>query len=453
MARNKSQSILVIDDEVKIREILKDILEHKGYRVLLAEDGRAALDVVHAESVDLVLLDLMMPGISGMEVLEGLMEKTPRLPVIMVTAHGDIPLAVQATQLGAVDFIEKPVEMHDLLDRIDKQLRRLGEQRLQVVALNEVLERFGFVAVSSEMRPILKLIDKAAKTDIRVLITGETGTGKELVAQAVHRLGNRSRHRFVKVNCAAIPETLIESELFGHVKGAFTGAFANKTGKFEQAHEGTLFLDEVADMSTMTQAKVLRALENGEIQPLGSAKSKTVDVRVIAATNKHLETMVQRGDFREDLYYRLNVVNMHLPPLVGRKEDIPHLVHYFLSRFAEDYNREQMQISHHVMGELLHKSWSGNIRELRNFVEKLVVLTDSKFIEMHHIKRLEGTVRLEREFELDLPLQDARDDFEREYIKNKLIINKWNVTRVAKILNVNRTTLYRKMQLFGLDEP
>jgi len=447
----KRQCILVVDDEPKIREILHDILEHKGYRVLLAEDGPAALEIIRTESVDLVLLDLMMPGMSGMEMLERLMKKTPGLPVIMVTAHGDIPLAVQATQQGAVDFIEKPVEMHDLLERIDKQLRRLGEQRLQAVALDQGLERFGFVAVSSEMRPILKLIDQSSKTDIRILITGDTGTGKERVAQAVHRLSKRSQRKFVKVNCAAIPETLIESELFGHMKGAFTGAFANKIGKFEQAHEGTLFLDEVADMSPMTQAKVLRALEDGEIQPLGNVVSKTVDVRVIAATNKCLETMVQRGEFREDLYYRLNVVKMHLPPLVERKEDIPHLVHYYLSRFAEDYNRKKMQVSRYAMERLLQKFWPGNIRELRNYLEKLVVLGDSEIVEARHLDRLEGAVKLEYEMAQDLPLQAAREEFEREYLYAKLISHDWNVSRVAKILDIDRTTLYRKMQQYGIE--
>ncbi|MCK5149169.1 sigma-54-dependent Fis family transcriptional regulator [bacterium] len=448
----KRQCILVVDDEPKIREILKDILEHKGYNVLLAEDGPAALEIVRTESVDLALLDLMMPGISGMEVLERLMKKTPGLPVIMVTAHGDIPLAVQATQLGAVDFIEKPVEMYDLLARIERQVRILGEQQRSSMAVEQSLERYGFIGISEIMQPIFKLIDQSAKTDIRIHISGETGTGKELIANAIHRLGRRSSRSFIKVNCAAIPEELIESELFGHQKGSFTGAYSDRTGKFEQAHKGTLFLDEVADMSFMTQAKVLRVLEGGELQPVGTSTVKEVDVRVISASNKNLEQLVAEGAFREDLYYRLNVMKIHLPPLSKRKEDIPHLVDYYLSRYAEDYNKIKMKISRHATELLINKPWSGNIRELRNFVEKLVVLTDSKCIETHHIKRLEGTVKLEREFESDLPLQDARDDFEQEYIKNKLIVNKWNITQVAKILNINRTTLYRKMQQFGLEE-
>ena len=451
MPEHSQRVILVADDEKKIRDILQDILQHEGYNVEIAGNGEEVLGIVESRTVDLVLMDLVMPGMGGMAALNKLMHRTPGLPVIMVTAHGDIPLAVQATRAGAVDFIEKPVDMKDLLRRISKQLAVAEKKLARVMESDQIYRRFGFIGISSPMQEICALIDQTADTNIRVVITGETGTGKELVARALHRLSSRKDSKFVKVNCAAIPEELIESELFGHKKGSFTGAFADKTGKFGQASGGTLFLDEVADMSGKTQAKVLRAIESGEIQPVGSVDYKRVDVRIVCATNKDLNEMVRNNEFREDLYYRLNVVNIHLPPLSERKEDIPLLAGHYIRYFSDEHNRKRMMLSRQANEFLMQRSWNGNIRELRNLMEKVVVLVDNTVVRTSHLRQMESAEKLETGLSGELTLQQAKEKFEKDYIVNKLVVNNNNASKVARLLGIDRTTLYRKMKQLGID--
>ena len=449
MSERKS-CILIADDEPKIREILQEILQNEGYSTCLAGNGQEALDCIDSEVIDLVVLDLVMPDMSGMDVLRLLAKRAPIVPVIIISAHGNVPKAVEATQLGAVEFLEKPVDTSVLIDCIAKQLSETQKVEDIHRDIAESLERFGFVGASKIMQDVFKMVDKIASKDIRVLITGETGTGKELAAKAIHELSERSGKPFIKVNCAAIPEELIESELFGHKKGAFTGAVSDKPGKFLMAHEGTIFLDEVADMSPMTQAKVLRVLEGGEVQAVGSTYLQQVDARVISATNRNLKNMVRDGKFREDLFYRLNVVNLNLPPLEKRKEDIPYLVRYFFSSFCEDYNIPLKQITRRGMSHLIQKEWPGNIRQLRNFIEKLVVMSMDNVIDVWDMLRVEGRENIEEGMEAIMTLREARQRFEKDFILSRLIAHDWKVADAAKELDVERTALYRKMNDFDI---
>ncbi|MCK5145499.1 sigma-54-dependent Fis family transcriptional regulator [bacterium] len=438
--------ILIVDDEPKIRDILQEILQNEGYVTCMAGNGREALSLFDSESIDLVILDLVMPDMSGMDVLRLLAKRAPSVPVIIISAHGNIPKAVEATQLGAVEFLEKPVDTKELIACIKEQLAETQKQQTFDEEIENNFLRYGFIGGSILLQDVFRTIDQSASTSIRVLITGATGTGKELAAKAIHRLSQRYDKPFIKVNCAAIPEELIESELFGHKKGSFTGAFADKQGRFALAHKGTLFLDEVADMSPMTQAKVLRALEDGEIQAVGSTSIKQVDVRVITATNRNLPRMVKEGAFREDLFYRLNVVNLHLPILEKRKEDISYLARHFLSRYCEDFNSPLKQITKRGMTHLIQKKWPGNIRQLRNFIEKLVVMSREEIIDVQDILKIEGREVLEEDLEAVLTLRDARQRFEKDFILSKLIAHGWKVSDVAMELDVERTALYRKLK-------
>jgi len=449
----ENKKILVIDDEPKIRNILKDILEHKNYHVITSKDGKEGLEVLESQYIDLVLLDLVIPGIGGIEILKQIMLRDPYLPVIIISAHGNIPVAMETSQIGAVDFIEKPISMDDLLPRINKQLKKSYKKREEYSHSREIYERYGMIGTSKEMMDVYQLIDKAASTDIRVLITGETGTGKELVAHAIHSLSSRAENPFIRINCAAIPSELIESELFGYKKGAFTGALRDKTGKFQLAHEGTLFLDEIGDMRAMTQAKVLCTLEDGEVHPVGSTEVVRTDVRILAATNKNLEEEISIGKFREDLYYRLNVVTIHLPALKDRKDDIPYLVRHFIEYFCDEYNRKQMTLTKKAMELLVRHNWTGNIRELKNFIEKLVIMVNEDLLDFSHVSTLLGRQSTEKNFEMNVPLREAREQFELNYITAKLIANEWNVPLTAKELGIARTALYRKMQQLGIKQP
>jgi transcriptional regulator with PAS, ATPase and Fis domain len=307
------------------------------------------------------------------------------------------------------------------------------------------------IGTNERMQEIYEEIEKSAKTNVRVLITGETGTGKELVARAIHKLGERNEKPFIKMNCAAIPSELIESELFGYRKGAFTGAYQNKTGRFQAADHGILFLDEIGDMSPETQAKVLRAIEEGEVQPIGSTDTVQMDVRIITATNKNLGRAVQDGQFREDLYYRLNVVNIDLPPLRERKEDIPDLVDYFITGFCEEFNKTRLRITERASQFLLMRDWPGNIRELRNLMEKLVVFSNDEIVDSHHIKHLLGMQQVTESLEIDQSLKEAKKQFERDYIQIKLAANHGNITQTANILGISRTDLYRRMKNLGMN--
>lgn len=372
--------ILVIDDQAPIRKTLREILEYENFEIDEAEDGQKGLDLVAKDSYDLILCDIKMPKVDGLEFLEKTMQSNPDIPIIMISGHGNIETAVEAIKKGAYDFIAKPIDLNRLLVTV----RNAMEKKSLVVEtrqLKKKVNKFKTHDIIGESEPIKKikeLIERVAPTDARVLVTGSNGTGKELVARWIHELSNRSGGPLVEVNCAAIPTELIESELFGHEKGAFTSAVKQRQGKFELAHGGTLFLDEIGDMSLSAQAKVLRALQEHKIARVGGDKEITVDVRVVAATNKNLQEEIERGNFREDLYHRLNVIPIHVPDLNHRKDDIPLLANHFLAQILEEQGMAPKTFNDDAYEELKEINWTGNIRELRNVVERLVILCDSK---------------------------------------------------------------------------
>ena len=445
--------ILIVDDEESIRSSLRRLLEYKGYETLAAEDGPRALELLTDQSVDVVLLDIKMPRMDGIEVLQKIRDGRADVSVVMISAHGTIETAVECTKKGAFDFLEKPLDQERLLVTV----RNAVIQR-QLVRRNRELQRTHpgrdeMVGSSVRLEEIRATIDRVAQTDVRLLIVGENGTGKELVARAVHEHGRRASEAFIEVNCAAIPEELIESELFGHVKGSFTGAIANRDGKFEQADRGTLFLDEIGDMSLAAQAKVLRVLQEGKFEKVGGNETCVVDVRVIAATNKDLLGEARRGSFREDLYYRLNVVPIYVPPLRERREDIPQLVEYFLGRVADSLGQRPKTVAPHALDILMRHAWPGNVRELRNLVERMVILSRGE--------RVEATeVFLERDAgprtEMDdlfghQTFQNFKDDAERRFLVRKLAENDGNISKTARALEMQRSNLYKKIEKYGLD--
>ncbi len=381
--------ILVVDDEKSIRNSLKDILGFEGYAVDLAEDGLAGFEMVKATDYDIVLCDIKMPGMDGIELLDKIMDTKPETTVVMISGHGNIDTAVEAIKKGAYDFIEKPLDLNRLLITI----RNAGDKTVLVketkILKQKVNQRFEIIGESQAIRKVLEMTDRVAPTDARVLITGANGSGKELVARRLHELSTRSEGPFVEVNCAAIPSELIESELFGHEKGAFTSAIKQRKGKFEQADGGTLFLDEVGDMSHSAQAKVLRALQENIITRVGSDKPVDVNVRVIAATNKDLQEEIKHGNFREDLYHRLSVILIHVPALDQRKEDIPLLASHFVRNICNEYGQPVKEIETEALEELMKRSWTGNIREFRNVIERLIILSN-KTITLSDIKLYVG---------------------------------------------------------------
>ncbi len=454
------EKILVVDDEDSIRASLAGILEDEGFRVAFANDGVTALDAVRKEQPDLVLLDIWMPRMDGIETLRKLKEDHPPLIVIMMSGHGTIETAVKATKMGAYDFIEKPLSLEKLLLCVRNAL---GMLRLKDE--NETLRDLAFrdrqmTGSSPAMLKLKEQIRLVAPSNASVLITGENGTGKELVARAIHFHSQRKEKPFVEVNCAAIPEELIESELFGHEKGAFTGAVAQKKGKFDLADGGTLFLDEIGDMSLKTQAKVLRILQEKKFERVGGNRTIEVDVRVIAATNKVLEEEIRLGTFREDLFYRLNVVPFTVPPLRERRDDIPELIEHFLEMFCLREGLERKTMTPEAMDVLKNGVWPGNVRELKNVVERLVIMTPGKTITVNHIP--DSIVSNEAAFDEGAPgrldtvlelhsLREAREEFEKEFILQKLEENGWNISKTAEAIELERSNLYRKMKSYGID--
>ncbi|MBZ5565718.1 MAG: sigma-54 dependent transcriptional regulator, partial [Acidobacteriia bacterium] len=376
----KGYGVLIVDDEPGIRESLTDVLEDEGYRVSSVESAEACLDFLGKNKCDLVLLDIWLPGMDGIQALEKIQALENPPIVIMISGHGTIETAVRSTKLGAFDFIEKPLTLEKTLLTLKHAVERLQLERQNRQLREELQGQYRIIGESVPMKALRQQIALAAPTNGRVLVYGESGTGKELVAHALHNTSQRAEQSFVEVNCAAIPEELIESELFGHVKGSFTGALEDKVGKFEQAHSGTLFLDEIGDMSLRTQSKVLRVIEEQRFTPVGSGNSITVDVRVIAATNKHLDEEIQKGNFREDLFYRLNVIPFFVPPLREHPEDIPALGNYFLAEFARAYGRRPKHFSESALEALLQYRWPGNVRELRNLVERVVIMVPGERI-------------------------------------------------------------------------
>ncbi|MGB2867498.1 MAG: sigma-54 dependent transcriptional regulator [Bacteroidota bacterium] len=445
------KTILVIDDEKSIRDSLKMILEYEKYGVEFAENGEDGLERLEKIPVDAVLLDVKMAGMDGLEVLETIREKNLALPVIMISGHGTIETAVEATKLGAFDFLPKPLDRDKLLVTLRNALQqaKLSEEYRK---LQESVEgKRKILGGSRKIKEILAVIDRVAPTDARVLITGENGTGKELVARAIHRNSKRAEKPFIEVNCAAIPAELIESELFGHEKGSFTGATAQRIGKFEQADGGTLFLDEVGDMSLQAQAKVLRALEEGKVERVGGNKLITVEVRVLAATNKNLEEEIRKNNFRNDLYHRLNVIPVQVPPLRERREDIALLAKAFIDDVCGRNGMARKTISDEGLLKLSTRDWPGNVRELRNAVERLVILSPGSTVDLLLLDTF-GTVQGEAEDFLNMSgtFQVFKERAEAAFIKKQLELHKWNISKTAEALDIQRSHLYTKMNRYGL---
>jgi two-component system, NtrC family, nitrogen regulation response regulator NtrX len=454
-----SRRILVIDDEESILRSLEGALQDEGYEVAVAPSGEKALELVESEDPDLALLDIWLPGLDGIRILEILRGRYPALPVIMMSGHGTIETAVKATRLGAYDFIEKPLNLDKLLLALEnawKASRLVEENRFW---RDQVDRRYSMVGSSPAMAELREQIRIVAPTRASVLITGENGTGKELVARAIHGASKRREGPFVEVNCAAIPEDLIESELFGHEKGAFTGAAARRRGKFDLADGGTLFLDEIGDMSLKTQAKILRVLQEMRFERVGGSRSRQVDVRVIAATNKELESEIREGRFREDLYFRLNVIPFVVPPLRERREDIRALVEHFLRLFCAEEKREPVGLVPSVMELLECYDWPGNVRELKNTTERMVILCRADELSVCDVPPgIRAAAARQREDsgpaaeEEGLGLKEARRGFERRYILQSLQANAWNVPQTADKLGVDKSSLYKKMKELEIEE-
>ncbi|HEX4276177.1 MAG TPA: sigma-54 dependent transcriptional regulator [Bryobacteraceae bacterium] len=448
----KTPRILIVDDEPGIRHSLGGILEDEGFHVEAVESGEASLDLLARSVFELVILDIWLPGIDGLETLHRIqaIPQADRPVVVVISGHGTIETAVKATKLGAYDFLEKPLSIDRVL-LVAKHALEHRRLRLENDQFREAAGAPQIVGDSVPMKALRQQLALMAGTNGRVLIYGESGTGKELAAHALHALSPRAANPFVEVNCAAISEGLIESELFGHMKGSFTLAHERKVGKFQKADGGTLFLDEVGDMSLSTQSKVLRVLEDQRFEPVGAAESIQVDVRVVAATNKNLEVEIERGNFREDLFYRLNVIPFHVPPLRERKEDIPVLAAYFLEEFARAYGRKPKELTPQALETLEAHHWPGNVRELRNLIERIVILNPQSRIDARHIPlHLAKKSATERSADRYGSLQDVREAAEREYILKKLEESSGNVSRAAEMLGLERSNLYRKMRTLGI---
>ncbi len=454
------EEILVVDDERNIRASLEGILKDEGYRVRAAATGEELLKQVAMTPPDLVILDVWLPGMDGLQALEELKGTHPDLPVIMISGHSTVEAAVRATKLGAYDFIEKPLTLEKTIlavkNALDRQL--LAQENL---TLRQTLEqRYEIIGESPAIKALLRQIESAAPSHGRVLIRGESGTGKELIARAIHRHSQIAAKPFVEVNCAAIPEELIESELFGHERGSFTGATTKRKGKFEVADGGTIFLDEVGDMSLKTQAKVLRVLQEQTFERVGGAETITVDVRVIAASNKNLEEEIEKGTFREDLFYRLNVIPFEVPPLRERRDDIKLLARYFVDLFSREYGKPKKEFGAEALELLRQHPWPGNVRELRNVIERLVIMVAGETIRTEDVVptlrvRLGGAAEGTGEslIDWDGTLREARERFEREYILRRLKAVNGNITHAAERLGIERSNLHRKLKAYGIEVP
>lgn len=446
--------ILIIDDEESVGVALKQLFEYEGHRVHLSPDGPSGLIDYPDVQPDVIFLDVKMPKMDGLEVLERIRDADSGAVVIMVSGHGTIGTAVEATRKGAFDFLEKPLDTNRLLVTLRNALIVRGLSDSVERLTSEIEIHHGIVGASPPVRQVLRDIEKVGATDAPVLITGENGTGKELTAKALHRRSARAEQRFVEVNCAAIPSELIESELFGHVKGSFTGAVADRTGKFEQAHRGTLFLDEVGDMSLAAQAKVLRALQGGDITPVGGARPVSVDVRVIAATNKDLYDQIDRGDFREDLLHRLNMVTIRVPPLRERREDIPMLVAHFADLTPGSYGVPYKRFSEGALEALADPEWPGNVRQLKNAVARLMILSGGDAVERRDVDALVRAGDSEPGVPGDMmaleTLSEFKDAAEKAFIAGKLREHDWNVSEAARRMGMPRSNLYKKIERHGL---
>jgi two-component system, NtrC family, nitrogen regulation response regulator NtrX len=468
--------ILVIDDEAAIRDSLRMILEYENYEFAGASNGQDGLAQIQRERPDLVLLDIKMPAMDGMEVLRKIKTVDETLPVVMISGHGTTATAVEAIRSGAIDFLDKPLSSERVIVTIQNTLSQ-SQLRKENRELKLAMEsRYEIVGSSPALRRVLEAVQRAAPTNATVMLLGESGVGKELVARTIHRNSPRAGQRFIQVNCAAIPEELIESELFGHEKGSFTGATEKQIGKFEQADRGTIFLDEVGDMSPKTQAKVLRVLQEQEVERLGSARTIKVDVRVIAATNKNLEEAIQRGEFREDLFFRLNVIPIQVPPLRERRDDIPQLVQHFAKRISEEHNLKPRRFEPRAMEALQRYRWRGNIRELRNTVERLMIMAPGDLIRVEDLPTEVRGVSPSPASPSDAPalaqpaagaggsatstsatpapgtLREFKEAAERAFLVEKLRENNWNISKTAEVIDTPRSNLYKKLEQYGIKQ-
>ena len=448
MARSTKANILIVDDEESILETLTGIIEDEGYQVITASSGESAVMKFSETSPDIVLLDVWMPGMDGIETLKRLREKNKNICVIMISGHSNIDTAVHAIKHGAYDFLEKPLSLDKVLILISRALEKQRLENENIALRQSISQQWEIVGENHKIIELRDKITKAAISQGRVLIFGESGSGKELVARALHDESARKNRSFIEVNCAAIPQELIESELFGHEKGSFTGAFESKKGKFELAHEGTLFLDEIGDMSLVTQAKVLRIIETQEFQRVGGSKKIKVDVRIIAATNKDLDEEIQKGNFREDLYFRLNVIPIHVPSLRERKSDIPLLVEYFLKNLAGQYGQKKRRVSRATLRALMEYDWPGNVRELKNAIERFVIMNPDEVIDIKEVQPLRA---IKSDYISFKTLRNAREQFEKDFILKKLQENNWNVSRTAEELEIERSNLHRKIKSLGIE--
>ena len=446
MRQQTGLKILIIDDEPNICESLQGALDDEGYSVQTALSGEEGLRCVATEQINLVFLDILMPGgIDGIETLRRIKQTSPDTEVIMITGHGTFDLALEAGKLGGLDFLGKPLSLDTVLKKVEREVQKLEIRESQ----ENDSAKLSMIGNSQAMQEIMTEIRQIAATAGRVLITGESGTGKELIADTIHKFSDRNLAPLVKVNCAALPDELIESELFGHERGAFTGAASQRIGKFEQADGGTIFLDEIGDTSPSTQAKVLRVIEYQEFERVGGEKTINVDVRIISATNQDLRASIGNRTFREDLFYRLNVVPIHVPPLRERREDIPMLVNYFLNRFCQENRKPEMACTESALTVLRAYDWPGNVRQLRNLIERLVILCPQQRIDVEDIPG-ELSYTDADGISTQSPLRDARHEFEGRFILNCLQANDWNITETSKQLGIERTNLHRKMRHFKL---
>ncbi len=445
--------ILIVDDEATILQSLSGILSDEGYEILTASNGYEALKIIEEESPDLVLLDIWMPGMDGIETLREIKRTTPFLQVVIISGHGTIETAVKATKLGGYDFIEKPLSIEKVIVTINNALnfRRLQEENRYL--RKKTLEKHSITGSSPPIQALKRQIDIASPTNAWILITGENGTGKELVARTIHQMSSRANKALIDVNCAAIPEELIESELFGHEKGAFTGATSRKRGKFEEANKGIIFLDEIGDMSLKTQAKILRILQEQKFERVGGSRTLSVNVRVLAASNKDLEKEIEKGNFREDLYYRLNVIPIEVPPLRNRTEDIPVLVETFLKEFTEEGDYGRKTITSQAIELLKAYRWPGNVRELKNLVERLAIMTESDVIDEGNIPASYLSYKpavARADFLNEDSFKEAKRKFEKSYIAQKLSENNHNISQTADAIGLERSHLHKKIKAHGI---
>ncbi|HDN95412.1 MAG TPA: sigma-54-dependent Fis family transcriptional regulator [Nitrospirae bacterium] len=450
MAKASKANILIIDDEKNIIETLSSILDDEGYNVVTASSGENGLKMFSKHNPDIILLDIWMPDMDGLETLKQIRTKDKEISIIMISGHSNIDTAVQAIKLGAYDFLEKPLSLDKVLIIIKRALEKQNLEKENIALKNSISKQWEIIGESPKIIELQDKISMAAASQGRVIIYGESGSGKELVARALHNAGKRNDRDFIEVNCAAIPQELIESELFGHEKGSFTGAFETKKGKFELADGGTLFLDEIGDMTLTTQAKVLRIIETQEFQKVGGSKNIKVDIRIISATNKDLEEEIQKAQFREDLYFRLNVIPIYVPPLRERKDDIPLLVDYFLQNLARQYGQKKKNVSKSTLRALMEYDWPGNVRELKNTIERLMIMNPDEIID---VKEVQPVKAAKSDYTSFNTLRGAREQFERDFIIKKLQENSWNVSKTAEDLEIERSNLHRKIKSLGIETP